>query len=171
MRLVILGLLLLITVVAQAAIYKWTDKDGKVHYSDTPITGAEVITPSENTLNKIAPPNAVSKPTSESEAVNNGYQVQIVSPSDQASIRVNNGNFDVKARVSPKLSDLHKLLLMIDGNKQGEPQSHGQFSLTNVDRGEHVFVVKLMSPTGKMLAQSQPTTVYVQRFSKNFKNN
>ncbi|MCL1080122.1 DUF4124 domain-containing protein [Parashewanella spongiae] len=170
MRLVILGLLLL-TAIADAAIYKWTDKNGKVHYSDTPIDGAEVVTPAENTLNKINRSKVSPTPSITPKVNQTSYQVHIVSPQDQAALRVNNGDFDVNARVSPKLSDSQTLQLTVDGTRYGEPQRHGYFSLTNVDRGEHVIVVQLLSAEGKVLVQSQPTTVYVHRFSKLFKTN
>jgi len=52
MRLALIFSLLLFTVLSQAAVYKWIDKDGKVHYSDKPIENSDVVEFKSNTQNQ-----------------------------------------------------------------------------------------------------------------------
>ncbi|NNE61472.1 MAG: DUF4124 domain-containing protein, partial [Woeseia sp.] len=42
--------LFLCAAAASAQVYKWTDADGVVHYSDQPTPGAEIIDIQENTI-------------------------------------------------------------------------------------------------------------------------
>lgn len=42
LKLIVLGLLALGVATAQAEVFRWTDKDGKVHYSDQPPPDAKV---------------------------------------------------------------------------------------------------------------------------------
>lgn len=42
MKFIILLLIVFYPVVSFAAVYKWVDESGRVHYSDTPVKGAEV---------------------------------------------------------------------------------------------------------------------------------
>lgn len=56
MRLFTLISLVLLSLFAQATVYKWVDKDGKVHYSDEPHPNAEIVELKEKTLNQITLP-------------------------------------------------------------------------------------------------------------------
>ena len=43
MRYLAFALLVLLSFASSAAVYKWTDKDGKVHYSDRPTSGQSSV--------------------------------------------------------------------------------------------------------------------------------
>ncbi len=149
---------------AFATIYKWVDKNGKVHYTDQPRRGAEVVKPKSNTENSITfitPKVTVPKSL---DAAPIEHSVKIISPSDQQTIRDNNGNFTVTASTSTP--DRHlRYILLLDGTPVGQPQKAAAFSLQNVDRGEHKLQMVLVKSNNKPVAISPLVTVYVHRAS------
>ena len=163
--LLVLGL----NVSAFAAIYKWIDKDGKVHYSDTPRDGAQIVKPKPNTENSIRFSVPVVSEPEQQELATPLSSVQISSPIDQQTIRNNNGDFTVSAFVTP-ISTRLQYVLLLDGKAVSQPQKHGVFSLKNIDRGEHKLQVILVNGNKSPVIKSNEITVYVHRFSKLFKS-
>ncbi|MBP7663377.1 MAG: DUF4124 domain-containing protein, partial [Shewanella sp.] len=88
--------LVLFSMLAQATVYKWVDKDGKVHYSDEPQPNAQVVELKDKTLNQIALPLPKTDLNSSNQAIESiQYQVNITSPTEEETVRDNNGDFDV----------------------------------------------------------------------------
>ena len=169
MRPLLLFTLLLMSLGAQAAIYKWVDKDGKVHYSDTPVENSTQVEFKENTQNQVKlPPPVVREHTppakEEPKAL---YKMSITSPIEEETIRDNNGNITVIGSITPDLAAGHVLVLLMDGKVMSPPQATPVFSLENVDRGEHKFEIKALAQNGKQLASTPPRTVFLHRATIN----
>ncbi|WP_076415285.1 DUF4124 domain-containing protein [Shewanella sp. UCD-KL12] len=164
MRTAVIMALLLLTTLAQAAVYKWVDKDGKVHYSDKPIENSQAVEFKSNTQNqiKIQTPAAISSEVTEDEP-KVSYQIKINSPSEEETIRDNEGNITIMATISPDLAAKHVLVLLMDGVVVGAPQNTPIFNLENVDRGEHSFVIKAVAQNGKQLASTSPRKIFLHR--------
>jgi hypothetical protein len=156
-----------------AQIYKSTDEQGNVSFSDVPSNGSEteqVKLPQTNTL--AAPERSESsnqapgssEPTMEAIT----YSVAITSPAHETTFPMGPGNFSVSASATPPLAAGQLLQLLIDGSPFGEPQVGGSWSLTNVFRGAHDLTVAVVAD-GKTLASSDPVRVYVLRPSVNFR--
>ena len=77
------------------------------------------------------------------------------------------GDFMVEAEVSPGLNNEERLILLLDGEAVGAPQSFPQWQLTNVFRGAHRLQVVRVRKTGAAQSQSTEHTVYVMRPSVN----
>lgn len=60
-RICIVGLLLLSTASYGASVYKWTDKNGRVHYGDKPVHNAEKIGPKVGTAATEPSPDTVER--------------------------------------------------------------------------------------------------------------
>jgi hypothetical protein len=157
---------------SSAQIYKITDKQGNVIFTDTP--------PPDNTpreeihlpaTNRAAPPPdiPISAPEPEKPATI-GFSVTITSPANETTIPMGPGNFTVSAAVEPAPGEDDSLQLFMDGTPWGEPQQAPSWSLTNVFRGAHDLKVALINSDGKHLATSEPLRVYVHRPSINFRN-
>tara|TARA_R110002110_G_scaffold205066_7_gene417179 strand:- start:324558 stop:325079 length:522 start_codon:yes stop_codon:yes gene_type:complete len=164
--------LLLVPLLATAQIYKTTDEDGNVLFTDSPggATTEKIELPSTNTT---APPPAGVIPPPEpapSEEEARQYEVTITSPDNETTIPMGPGNFSVSAAVTPRLIEGAQLQLLMDGEAQGEPQASGNWDLTNVFRGAHDLTVAVVDGSGERVAQSDPVRVYVLRPSVNFKN-
>ncbi|QUN05739.1 DUF4124 domain-containing protein [Shewanella yunxiaonensis] len=163
---VLLMLLCLLSVTAQATVYKWIDKDGNIHFSDQPHANAQQVKLPDNTGNQVTmtPVNAISneEPTTaaEQKAL---YQVSIVSPHHEATIRDNAGDFTVTGNVQPELASGHYLQLFIDGVATSDAQASPVFQLKNIDRGEHKLQLKVEQQNGKVLASSSEITIFLHQ--------
>ncbi|MFB2687029.1 DUF4124 domain-containing protein [Shewanella mangrovisoli] len=167
MRALTLISLLLLSLFAQATVYKWVDKDGKVHYSDEPHPNAEVVELKEKTLNQIALP-PVKNDADDSQVIQQiQYQVVITSPTEEETVRDNNGDFQVTATVTPEIKSQYLMALKLDGQTVGQPQVGGIFQLKHIDRGEHTIVVDAMTQNGKVFASSSPRKIFLHQAAMN----
>ena len=152
--------------------YKWVDEEGNITYSDQPSPGAEEIKVDKiqtiQTIQTIQIPE-VKQP--ESEITDKPIRVEykkltIISPKDNEGIRDNAGNVTISVSMEPALdTDAgDHLILHMDGKKEAE-SNEMQFSLNNVDRGNHQFIVALEDKDGMELKRSTPITVTIQRRS------
>ncbi len=166
MRVLPLISLLLLSMVAQATVYKWVDKEGKVHYSDEPQPNAEVVTLKEKTLNQLTSPALATDSANAPVIEEIKYQVVITSPEEEATLRDNNGDFEVSATVFPELKSQYLMRLSLDGQLVAPPQASNVFKLTGIDRGEHIIVIDAMTQNGKVLASSPPRKIFLHQAAK-----
>ena len=157
-----------------APIYRTTDEQGNVVFTDTPPADAG---PAERVelppINTSAPPPiapAAAAGSADKEAQAASYSITITSPADETSFPMGPGNFSVNATVAPSPGDSARLQLFIDGAPWGEPQRSTTWALTNVFRGQHDLTVGVMDASGAQLASSPPIRVFVHRPSINFRN-
>lgn len=164
MRIFTLIGLLLLSMQVQATVYKWVDKDGKIHYSDEPHPDAEVVELTAKTSNQIALPPPKFDASANNQVIENmAYQVNITSPEEEATVRDNNGDFEVTAIVTPEIKGRYLMALKLDGQVVNPPQVGGIFKLTNIDRGEHTIVVDAMTQSGKVFASSSPRKIFLHQ--------
>ncbi|QDO86181.1 DUF4124 domain-containing protein [Shewanella psychropiezotolerans] len=165
MRLSLTISLLFFTLFAQATVYKWVDKDGKIHYSDKPIENSEAVEFKSNTQNqiKLQMPKANASASNDDPESLTQYNLSIASPAEEETIRDNEGKITIMARISPDLDTKHVLVLLMDGVVVGTPQTSPIFSLKDIDRGEHSFVIKAVAQNGKQLASTPPRKIYLHR--------
>ncbi len=161
-------LLLALTVssVASAQVYRTTDEQGNVIFTDTPPPGGaeEVKLNRTNTTpaTELAePPEPTEEEPAEEEDIE--YTIRISAPADGSTIPMGTGSFTVIAATSPSLEEGESLQLIMNGTNEGEPQTQNSWALVNVRRGEHSIVVARYNADGEVLATSQPSTVLVLR--------
>jgi hypothetical protein len=173
MHKLLLLILLLLPLASSAQIYKTTDKQGNVTYSDTPPNGTASEEVQLQQVNTTPPPpdrpKPLSRPAPEEPAATD-YQLTITAPPNETTIPMGPGNFSVSATVSPSLAQGRLLQLYLDGSPWGDPQASTSWSLTNVLRGAHDLTVGVIDTEDTQLASSEPVRVYVLRPSINFKN-
>ncbi|MCS6129063.1 DUF4124 domain-containing protein [Shewanella baltica] len=159
--------LVLFSMLVQATVYKWIDKDGKVHYSDEPQPNAQVVELKEKTLNQIALPLPKADSNNANQAIESiQYKVNITSPAEEETVRDNNGDFDVVATITPELKSQYLMVLKLDGTPVDQPQIGGTFKLKNIDRGEHTLVVDALTQNGKVFASSSPRKIFLHQAAK-----
>jgi hypothetical protein len=171
------GVLITPLVAAQVA-YTWVDKNGVVHFSDTPNQGAktidlpnlEAVAPApkvESTQSQIPLANKpedaeeLSQPQSEKPLP---LQLTMLSPKHGDTLRSNRGLIDVQLEMNRKLGIGEQLQLLFDGNPYGAPQNHSTWQLNNIDRGTHTLSVQAKR-SGKLIASTSPITVHLHRAS------
>lgn len=174
MRMLFLALLLLPQLGA-AQIYKTTDAQGNVSYSDQPPASGQAEQVQLRETNTAPPPEVQDSPaesTAEDSATQPAaisYEIEITAPANETTIPMGPGNFDVQAKVSPAPQLGAMLQLYLDGGPYGAPQQGTSWSLSNVFRGAHDLTVAVVNRVGERLAESEPVRVYVLRPSINFR--
>ncbi|HTD11747.1 MAG TPA: DUF4124 domain-containing protein [Steroidobacteraceae bacterium] len=146
-------------------VYKWVDESGVVHYSDQPHENAQLIhlgTPQTYKATNYADPAAAA-----GAAQQLSYKCAVTSPADQQTF-VNVDTIGVGARVDPPPSEDAQMFVMLDGVMvMGQPTSGAQFTLKNVDRGEHNVSIVMRNAAGKVACQSPAVTFFVRLPSVN----
>lgn len=171
----LLILLLLIGNTAHAEVYKRTNPDGSVEFTDVPSKQEEKPVP-VNPMNTFkAPPAPALRSTPKPKASEDKKYtaISITSPANEASIRNNAGNITVNVSLEPALQPGHKLVLLVDGTSKpasddatkDDGSTPGNFELSNIDRGSHSLVAQVLNEEGETMISSTPVTVYLHRYS------
>lgn len=156
---------------AMAEVYKRVNPDGSVEFTDVPSSKEEqpVTLPPPSTYQAPAP--VMPQPKTAPQVSASKYTaLSIVSPANDATLRDNAGNIEVKVSLSPALQAGHKLVLLVDGSSQGETTDN-TFALTNLERGSHQLTAEVRDAKGETLISSASVTVFLHRHSILFKRN
>lgn len=162
--LLLVSLYALLNFGAHAEVYKTTDKDGRVVYTDQPAasdTKAKVVElPSINELPPIQyMPTRDNAPPSE-PAVH--YQLTITSPVTGTRLLVNERNLSISLSSDTQLQQGHYFVYFLNGEKVAQTNDQ-TFLLKEPPRGEHKIHVTVQNQYGKVFGQSESVTVYVMR--------
>lgn len=159
------GLALLLGQAAATEVYKKTDKDGHVIYSDSPLEDAEVI--------QIAPIKTYTAPPVPEEtstdtaqlATPDQYSVTIVSPDTDTFIPMGANGIEVKVITTPKLHEDHLLRLKVDNKPYGEPQNNPLFTIKEMDNGTHTLQVAVVATDDleQTISASNEVTIHTKR--------
>jgi len=155
---------------ASAQIYKTTDAEGNVVFTDRPAAGNKSEQVDLQRTNSTPPPPVMPVQSTEEESKEPAEpetRVAITAPAPETTIPMGPGNFSVTAQIEPGLARGQSLQLSLDGEAQGEPQASGYWDLTNVFRGAHDLVVSVIDAQGEVVSSSEPVRVYVMRPSVN----
>ncbi|MGI9946556.1 DUF4124 domain-containing protein [Vibrio hyugaensis] len=170
-------LLIASTACAQVA-YTWVDKDGVIHFSDTPNQGAKAISlpnlessapaPKVQHTESLAPQAKMPKETAEAPKTKaekpQPLSLSMLTPQHDETIRSNNGLINIQLEANRKLGIGEQLQLILDGKPYGAPQSRLTWQLSNIDRGTHTLAVQAKR-SGKLIASTSPITVHLHRAS------
>jgi len=167
MRVLILYCLLVLTSVAHAAVYKWTDADGNVQFSDKPHPGAEEVKGLELQTYEAPPVKESESPKEAPQKEFAGYKnVEILAPANDETIWDNIGTISVKVGLVPDLQVAlgHKVVLSVDGSPS-EGAAATDFTLPNMDRGTHSIQVIVVDKSGAKLSTSPTVTFHLKKHS------
>ena len=144
-------------------IYKWTDANGNVHFSDKSHPGAEKIElPKPQTYSVPKTPNLVTETEPTTDSIASDYlKISIAQPEDQATIRNPQGYLSVILDIKPKLQVGDKVQIILDDSPFGEPQASTVFGLRDITRGSHTLVAQLIDYKGKIIKTSELVTFYM----------
>lgn len=172
MRLLLLLVIICFSTTVVAQMYKWTDADGKIIYSDQPNPNG-----SEEKIK--SPPPTTSKPpattqrtptTTPTKANDTRGRVRytafsIDQPMNDEGVRENAGNLKVNMSITPNLNTArnHKIEIFLDGKKAGETASLS-YQFKNMDRGTHTLIAKVVDGSGKVY-KSASVTFHLLRVS------
>lgn len=165
MRTIMWCLLVITASVAEAAVYKWVDEHGNVHFSDTPRQGAEEVRvpPAQTYSAPKLPATPPSVPRDAAKAPD--YQrFELIAPENEATIRDNLGALTVSFALDPGLKPGHQIQLLLDGQVQTTGQKV-TVNVQNVHRGSHSLQGQVIDTRGKVVMSTQTITVHMHRQS------
>lgn len=157
---------------AQAEIYTCKDAKGNTVYTDSPGGCVNAKEVEVDTLPTLIPTkslaNSNSNRSSKKEEDKNPYtELVITSPSNDATVRDNQGNLTINFRAAPALQTRkgHKYVVTVNGTEVYSGTSTIT-ELKNVERGTHTVAVKVVDSNGGTKISAAPVKVTVQRFSE-----
>lgn len=146
-------------------IYKTVQADGTVVYSDVPSRDSvpvNMVLSNNVIIPKLADPMTTGQDNSEIKQPTTQYQITVLSPRPQETIRNNNGEVNINFEITPDY--VGKSYLLVDDqvvNTKGKTQ----IKLNNVERGEHFIEVQLRDNSGKIFASSGKQSFYLHKAS------
>jgi hypothetical protein len=156
-----------------ATVYKWTDSNGVVHYSDQSVPGAErIITQSSGNAQRSAPAPAPNVRTVRSRP---GKSEPTSSPLDYTEFEIDSPQADqtfsessvsVRVRLEPTLKPGHLISLYLNGKlvENQSPQST-QFALNDLPRGAYTLVASVMDASSGESKSTPPVSFNVRQSS------
>ncbi|MCW8956733.1 MAG: DUF4124 domain-containing protein [Gammaproteobacteria bacterium] len=168
----LLLLLIMLPNLSHGAMYKWTNSEGEVIYSDTPPSDEteELKLPILTTLPAVkykAKPKPA--PTKEIESKATVYtDFKLVDPVNDAIIRDNSGNVPVILSLKPALDANagHKINILLDGQTNVSNSQQLSLILENIDRGTHTLSAEIRDHKGVVLKASNSVSFTLYRYSK-----
>jgi Domain of unknown function (DUF4124) len=154
---------------AGATVYRWTDEQGVVHYSDQPHANAEKLhvnaaqTYKPSTADTAAAGGGGGQTSSAAPAPYRGCA--IVQPQDDQAF-ANIDSLTVVVQTDPQLHSGDKVYVTVDGQAlNGGNPTGAQFVLSPVERGTHTAQAQVKDASGAVQCQTPPVTFHVQQNS------
>lgn len=165
-------------ITAAAEIYRWSNEDGSVTYSDQPpppeAEGKRVKPETLPPLQVVPAINAASLPSSEAESENGDrvrtYQsFSITEPKAGSAVRANDGDLAVAVDLRPglRIAVGDKVQLYLDG-KPVAVGTQSTFRLAALDRGTHDVRAEVLNSEGKSLISTDTVSFTLLRHSRLF---
>jgi hypothetical protein len=150
---------------ANAEIYKWVDENGKIHYSDKEVTGAEQVKlPKTITI----PATATGSNSDSSDQDEDGKapyytKMAIIKPEMNETIRNRGGGLDIVIDLTPELRGEDTISLYMDGNTALKNQTQTSISLPNIERGSHTLRASVFNKEGDLLISSKSIIFHIRK--------
>jgi len=157
---------------AAAVICKTIDENGVVSYTDTPsnqcdnpvrLRGYSSYAPRQIDSPESGASNA---PVPESGAVSEfaGYRIlRIVQPSNNATVRSNEGKVPVQISLQPGLQTGHSIRLILDGQAVATPTNSTDVVLSGIERGTHQLTAQVVDQEGNVVGSMNAVVFTLQR--------
>ncbi|SHF40700.1 protein of unknown function [Modicisalibacter ilicicola DSM 19980] len=184
----LLGIGLPLASIEAATVYRTTDAQGNVVFTDKPIEGGQRIELQSLTVIPSAEPASSSdaaeprKKASSTSSSSSSRRVggpfmpystfRIASPEDGYTLQTGYaGDIAVDIGVEPALRKDHRIRLLVDGEVSQSAMHTQAFLLNGLNRGEHTLRAELLDAQGRVRHRSEPVTLYVHRASVNLPSN
>jgi hypothetical protein len=170
-KLLLLGCLVALGVQAQEVrreLWRWTDANGVVHFSDTPGPGATrvdlVVTgpPSGGaTAPAAATASAVAKPPAAPGTTYN--RLEIWQPETGAAFFGADATVAVRIRSEPSVAQEDSLRLFLDGKLVETATNSLDYTLADLERGAHSITATISDAKGNEKIRSQPVVFHIKQ--------
>lgn len=164
-QLLIFLFLATVLIPVHAKVYKWTDENGEIQYSDKPHEGAETVKIQKSSTYTPAPVPTGEESLGEGTATTDGtYEAfAIAEPENNKTIRSNEGIISISFFVQPALQEGHKIVLFLDGQKMQGEHASTRLSIRQVERGTHTLRAQLLGEEGDVLASTKSVVIHLRK--------
>lgn len=158
---------------ADTDVYRVTDAQGRVLYTDRPEPGGQRVDIPPLIVLPAATASQGVLEEDTGQAAPTGYDgFRIVAPGDGTILPIGKaGTVSVELAVEPELHPTHRVQLRLDGELALAPAHTRSLVLSDLVRGKHVLQAELLTAGGRVIQRSAPVTLYVQRASLHMPNN
>ena len=132
-------------------MYKWTDPNGVVHYTDRQ--------PDESIRQDALPDhlkilgNRKKEIEEDTQAAYTAFT--FIKPEADATVRNDNGTVNISLQVDPPLTESHFLQIYLDGLEVGEKTKSTALTLQNVKKGIHRLQAQIVDVSGQQVMQTE----------------
>jgi len=158
-RIALLITLSFVIQLTSAGVYKWIDSAGQVHYSDRPVSGAEI---QEMALPAEGRQRERTRGDQDGESVVYD-EIEIVSPEEDQTIRSDGGTVDLGIVIRPPLIEDHRVQILIDGAPISGATDGAQFSLNGVPYGSHSVQAIIIDYKDQPVASSTVVNFHLRK--------
>ena len=161
-KLIFLVVCLFISVsITAETVYKKTNPDGSVVFTDQPSTDTEEVKIRKPTTFSPLSLPSLRSPDKKVKPIN--YVVTIIEPSNDSTI-IGTTSINVSVTVNPELPHSHQFRYQL--GKQTLDSHSTAVSLDNVIRGTHVLNVSVINNKGEVVSSGSSVTFHQKRFFK-----
>jgi hypothetical protein len=158
-----------VVLAAATDVWRWKDDRGVVHYSDSPVPGAERVTlavapPASNATPGSTPPAPAAAPVQPPAPVAFSYaECAVVAPGNEQTFNAVN-MITASLQITPSLLEGHSVRVMLDGDPYGAwPARMLTFKIEGLARGTHVLAGQIVDAKKKVICESAPVTFHVRQ--------
>lgn len=151
---------------ASADIWRWTDTNGVVHFSDFPVDGAERITVSAPAPSGSQPPppaaSTYTPPSARTEPA--GYaSCSVRAPANDETFH-GVQPVSVQLDVQPALRPGHRIEVQVDGSLRADwPATSTSYTLPEVYRGSHTVQARILDMGGAVVCSGPVITFHLRQ--------
>jgi hypothetical protein len=158
-------------------IYRTTDAQGNVIFTDDPSRGGEpvelaplTVIPSRIEGRQAEPPRVERGAPRASQSPGQPFMpydaFRIRAPEHGADLPASYaGNLQVELAIEPELRPDHRVRLLVDGQVSQTAMHTRAFMLTDLPRGEYVLQAELLDAQGQVRHRTPPVSLHVHRAS------
>jgi hypothetical protein len=154
-------LLALLSVSAGAEVYRWVDAEGRVQFSDRPVTGAEPVplpaSGTERALEQVAPSQAAGGDTGPYTTF------EVVTPEPNATLRDAEGKVQISLLLEPSLAEGHRLRVLINGQSPEGDGQGTQMVIQGLSFGSHRLHAEVLDELGVPVAYTAPIDFHLRK--------
>jgi hypothetical protein len=150
-------------------LWKWTDADGVVHFSDKPQPGATRVSIATGVSTPAAQPVVPTQPANSKPPVQERVQyesLQLTQPGNGETFFNTDAQVPVGLALTPSLARGDELALYLDGQRvEGFPPTALDYLLTDLERGAHTLTAAVVDRDGNILLRSDARVFHIRQNS------
>lgn len=144
-----------------AGVYKWVGPDGRVHYSDRPVAGAEPVAGLASDRDEGGSDDGEDTGVGADPGPYTAFEILI--PEPNATLRNDDGHAQVSLLIDPPLSEDHRLRLLVDGQPVGGDPGGTQVQLQGLSYGSHQLRAEVLDDLEVPIAYTETVDFHLRR--------